>query len=75
MAEPARKITALSFTYSSLKKLLGLSDKHQSSAGDDEFRVGEYRVDYTMPSREELKATDHELEKLFENSKTISVNK
>jgi hypothetical protein len=76
MAEPVRKITTtLSFAYSSLKKSLGLSGEHQSPAVEDEYRVGEYRVDYTMPSREELQAADRELEELFANSKTVSVNK
>ena len=74
MAEPVRKITTtLSFAYSSLKKPLGLSGEHEPPAADDEFRVGEYRVDYTMPSQEELQAADRELKELFENSKTISV--
>jgi hypothetical protein len=75
MAEPRKITTTLSFAYSSLKRSLGLSDKHQPPAIEDDYRVGEYRVDYTMPSQAELESADGELKELFENSKTVSEKK
>jgi hypothetical protein len=42
---------------------------------DTEHRVGEYRADYSEPTSEQINKPQPELEKLFENSKVISVKR
>jgi hypothetical protein len=57
MAEALRKALNSSVAY--LSSSFGLG--HGSLAVTEDIRLGEYCVDYTMPSREELEATDREL--------------
>jgi hypothetical protein len=45
----------------------------RDNAGSDQLRLGEYRIDYSMPTQAELDANDPELSELFAHSKIISV--
>jgi len=47
----------------------------EAAKKDAEHRVGEYRADYSEPAFEEINKPQPELEKLFENSKIISVKR
>jgi hypothetical protein len=70
MADALRKVLSFSFGY-----LDSFGQRHDEPPVDEEFRLGKYRVDYKMPSREEFEALDRELQELFANSKIVSVKR
>ena len=47
----------------------------EHSPESDAPRLGKYRVDYEMPSQEEIQASNPELDDLFSHSKVISVKR
>jgi hypothetical protein len=64
MEEPIQKFLSYALTYFGRGRNLPITS---------DSRLGEYRVDYTMPSREELREVGPKLEELYANSKTISM--
>lgn len=75
---PAKNLALLSTTaaFSTERGWTTVTERvfvRQEQSGDEVPRIGEYRVDYMMPSREEIDAYDNELADLLANSKVISV--
>jgi hypothetical protein len=72
MSEAIRKAFYSTLAYFSFGES---ARRAETPPSDADFRVGEYRADYAMPSRDELQAPDPALEDLFANSKTIRVKR
>jgi hypothetical protein len=69
------KVTAKK-TFSSQDDWLTAIEKslvESDNAASDQLRLGEYRIDYSMPTQAELDANDPELSELFTRSKIILV--
>jgi hypothetical protein len=80
MAEALRKVFNASVAYftsfgeTTYPSGAGARPKKDEKKDEESHRLGQYRVDYSLPTQEELNQPDPELDSLFYQSKLISHN-
>ncbi len=74
MGETLRKVVAFFSMFGGSGFSGSLDAQAERPPAPAEPRMGGYRVDYSMPTQEEIQAHDPALDELFANSKVISHN-